>query len=153
MKLAGDTTLQFLTKLFNAVFDEGVYPREWSKAIIIKTNKQNSNNTDNCGVWLAKCYTSLLSKRQVSWEEENDKLSEAQAGFRQGYSRNDHIFTLNNFAGKKKKLSKKGGKLYRCFVDLKVFVSVQRQPLFHILRQNGLSEKCLKALVAIYISL
>ena len=35
LKLAGDTAVQFLTKLFNAVCDEGVCPEEWPKAIII----------------------------------------------------------------------------------------------------------------------
>ena len=48
LKLAGDSAEQFLTKLFNAVFDEGVYPEEWSKAIIIPIFKKgNKNNTDN----------------------------------------------------------------------------------------------------------
>ena len=67
--------------------------------------------------------------------------------------RPDHIFTLNAIVEKKKSLSKRGGKLYTCFVDLKkAFDSVQRGPLFHILCQNGLSGKFLNALGAIYKS-
>ena len=69
----------------------------------------------------------------------------------QGYSATDHIFTLNAIV--EKKLSKTGGKLYTCFVDLKkAFDSVQRGPLFNILCQDGLSGKFLDALGAIYKS-
>ena len=35
LKLPGDTAVKFLTKLFNAVYDKGVCPEEWPKAIII----------------------------------------------------------------------------------------------------------------------
>ena len=157
LKVAGETAVQFLTKLFNVLFDQGVYPEEWSKAIIVPIFKKGKENiTDNYrGISLlsliSKCYTSVLNKRLVTWAEENGKLSEAQAGFRKGYSTTDHIFTLNAIV--EKSLSKRGGKLYTCFVDLKkAFDSVQRGPLFHILCQNGLSGKFLNALSAIYKS-
>ena len=46
LRLAGDTAVQFLTKLFSAVFDEGAYPEEWSKALIIPISKKGiKNNT------------------------------------------------------------------------------------------------------------
>ena len=79
------------------------------------------------------------------------RLSEAQAGFRWGYSTTDHIFTLSAIV--EKCLGKRGGKLYACFVDIKkAFDSVQQGPLFTILCQNGLSGKFMKVLVAIYKS-
>ena len=78
-------------------------------------------------------------------------MSDTGAGFRQGYSTIGHMFTLNAIV--EKSLSKRGGKLYSCFVDLKkAFDSVQREPLFYILRQSGLSGKSLQALVATYMS-
>ena len=101
LKLAGDTAVQFLKKLFSAVFDEGLCPEQWPMAIIIPLFKKgNKNNTDNYrGIsllsFISKCYTSVLNKRLVSWAEENDKSSDAQAGFRQGYSTTGHIDTLN----------------------------------------------------------
>ena len=50
LKLAGNTAVQFLAKLFNIVFDEGASPEEWSKAIIILLFKKgNKNITDNYG--------------------------------------------------------------------------------------------------------
>ena len=118
LKVAGETAVQVLIKLFNVLFDQGVYPEEWSKAIIVpifKKGKENitdifkkgkENITDNYrGISLlsliSKCYTSVLNKRLVTCAEENGKLSEAQAGFRQGYSTTDHIFTLNAIVEKK----------------------------------------------------
>ena len=74
---------------------------------------------------------------------------ESQAGFRCGYSTSDHIFTLNAIV--EKCFSKKGMKLYACFVDIrKAFDSVQRQPLFEILLKNGINGKFMKAVVSIY---
>ena len=63
LKLAGDTAVQFLTKLFNIVFDEGVYPEQWSKAIIIPLFKKgNKNNTDNfSGISLLSLISKLVS--------------------------------------------------------------------------------------------
>ena len=157
IKNAGDLAVKFLTKLFNRLFDEGIYPEEWCKAIVVPIFKKGDKNiTDNYrGVSLlsliSKCYTSVLNSRLVTWAEENNKLTEAQAGFRRGYSTSDHIFTLNAIV--EKCLSKRGGKLYACFVDLKkAFDSVHRESLINVLHSNGLSGKFIRALEAMYRS-
>ena len=63
LKVAGETAVQFLTKLFNVLFDQGVYPaEEWPKAIIVPIFKKGKENiTDNYrGISLlsliSKCY-------------------------------------------------------------------------------------------------
>lgn len=155
LKLVDSSALRFLTKLFNVLFDRGVYPDEWSKAIIVPIYKKgDADQTDNYrGVsllsLLSKCYTAVLNKRLVNWVEKYDKLTESQAGFRRGYSTSDHIFTLNAIV--EKCFAKKGVKLYACFVDLrKAFDSVQRQPLFEVLLKSGMNGKFVKAVVSIY---
>ena len=35
LKCGGEETIDFLHKLFNKIFDCGIYPREWSKAIVV----------------------------------------------------------------------------------------------------------------------
>ena len=119
LKVAGEAAVQLLTKVFNVPFDQGVYPEEWSKAIIVPIFKKGSENiTDSYrGIpvlrLISKCYTSVLNKRLVTWAEENGKLLEAQAGFRQGYSTIDLTFTLN--AVLEKSLFKRGGKVSDVF--------------------------------------
>lgn len=73
-------------------------------------------------------------------------MSEAQAGFRKGYSTIDNIFILDTVITKR--LSKKRGKL---FVDFKsAFDSVSREHLFFKLAAYGFSGKIFDILKAIY---
>ena len=157
LKLAGIASIGFMTKLFNVIFDNGIYPEEWRKAIIVPIFKKGDPSiADNYrGVSLlsvmSKCYTFILNKRLSKWVKTNLLLTETQAGFRKGYSTVDHIFTLNAIV--EKCLSKKKGKLYVCFVDLKkAFDSVQRETLFKILLKTGINGKFINAIKAIYTS-
>ena len=68
------------------------------KAIIVPIHKKgNAELPDNYrGVSLlsiiSKCYTAILNKRLYAWLEDNNKIAEEQAGFRNKYSTVDHIF-------------------------------------------------------------
>ena len=155
LKLSGNQSVKFMTTLFNSLFEKGQYPEEWTKAIIVPIFKKgNKTSPDNYrGISLSslmsKCYTTILNRRLVKWIENNRKLTESQAGFRKGYSTFDHIFTLNAIV--EKCFSKKGGKLYACFVDLrKAFDSVQHDSLFEIMLKIGIHGKFMKAVMAIY---
>ena len=63
-----------------------------------------------------KLYSKILNKRLTQWIEDNKMLNEVQAGFWQGYSTIDHVFTL--LALVQKQLLN-NGKLYVCFIDFK----------------------------------
>ena len=65
----------------------------------------------------SKLYTSVLNRRVTFYVNMYDKISECQAGFREGYSNVDNAFILNAFVDKY--LSKKRHKLYVAFVDFK----------------------------------
>jgi hypothetical protein len=157
LKLTDNTAVTFLKKLFNVMFESSIYPEEWTKAIIVPILKKGDPNlpTNYRGISLlsliSKCYTFILNKRLVHWIEANNKLTESQAGFRKGYSTTDHIFTLNAII--EKCFSKRGGKLYACFVDLKsAFDSVQRKSLFDVLMKYNINGKFIKSIIAIYKS-
>jgi hypothetical protein len=100
LKSGGTDVLMFLVKLFNAIFFSGTYPKEWSKAIIIPIHKKGDReNVDNYrGISLlsimSKCYTTILNTRLYDWLEDNNMISDSQAGFRKGYSAVDQIFNL-----------------------------------------------------------
>ena len=158
LKAGGTVVVQFLVKLFNRVFDSGTYPKEWSKAILIPIYKKgNSEVPDNYrGVSListvSKCYTSILNKRLYCWIEENGKIHENQAGFREGYATTDHIFTLYSIV--QKCLNKRGGKLYAAFVDLrKAFDSVNHELLMKVVFSEGIRGKLFRSIKVMYESL
>ena len=158
LKLLNGNAITFLKDFFNYIFEHGLYPDEWAKAIIVPIFKKgNSDLVDNYrGISLlsavSKCYTAILNKRLYSWLEDNNKISESQAGFRKGYSSVDHIFTLNAIV--QKCLSKRGGKCYVAFVDFKkAFDLVQHDELFKALHSVRVSSKLILALKAMYSSM
>ena len=93
----------------------GVIPESWIKDVIIPVykNKGDPNQVQNhrpitilsC---LGKLFTSILSKRLTRYLESNNLLNRNQAGFRGGYSCQDHIFTLYSLIEIPKTRNKKG---------------------------------------------
>ena len=138
-----------MVKLFNCIFDKGLFPDEWTLAIIQPILKKGDPNLpDNYrGISLlnicSKLYSFILNKRITKWIEINDIIGEEQAGFRKKHSTTDHIFTL--FALIQKQLVRHR-KLYVAFIDFrKAFDSVSRDKLWNVLGSNGMSGKILSA--------
>lgn len=156
LKASDHGTVVFLTKFFNTLFCKGLFPTEWSKAIIFPLHKKgDANNPDNYrGISLLSCvsklYTHILNKRLTQWAEDNNIISEEQAGFRKTYSTVDHIFTLYAVVQKNLLQNKK---VYVAFVDFrKAFDTVKRNVLWNILLKTGISGRMLSALTALYQS-
>ena len=90
--------LPFLVKFFNFIFDHGLFPDEWSLAILHPLHKKGDINVpDNYrGISLlnicSKLYSFVLNKRITKWIDDNEIIGEEQAGFRQERSTFDHIF-------------------------------------------------------------
>ena len=90
---------------------------------------------------IGKCYTAIVNKRLYDWLEDNDKIDETQAGFRRGCSTTDHVFTLH--AMTQKYLSRRGGKMYVAFIDLrKVFDSVKCETVENTLQGKSVLHVC-----------
>ena len=146
----------FILHALNNVFTTHIFPSEWACASIIPIHKKGDTNVcDNYrSIWLtslfSKIYTAVLDKRLGAFTNNNKTLPEEQAGFREGYSTIDHIFSL--YAMIQKQFNK-DRKLYVCFVDYrKAFDSVNREALFNILERNGISGDYLEAIKGIYKS-
>lgn len=145
----------FLTKLFNKLFNSGTFPEKWSESIIQPLHKKgDTTSPDNYrGISLlnisSKMYTFILNNRLTKWAENNNLLSEMQAGFRKNYSTVDHIFTL--LALVQKQFSTNKTKLYAAFIDFrKAFDLIDRNHLWLILRKNGIQGKMYKAIQSMY---
>jgi hypothetical protein len=158
IKTGGAEVTSFLVKFFNHVFDSGIYPTEWSKAIVVPLHKKgNPDVPDNYrGISLisvlCKCYTYILNRRLYSWLEHNSKIEENQAGFRRDYSTVDHIYTLYSVI--QKHLNMKKRKMYVAFVDFhKAFDSVNHELLLKAIYHGGVNGKFFSTLKAMYSSL
>ena len=90
-----------LTVLFNKILYSGKYPRGWTCGIIIPIFKKgNPNDIKNYrGITLlstlSKLFTKVIHSRLAKWSEQYSKNHAGQAGFRQGYSTNDNLFTIH----------------------------------------------------------
>ena len=105
---------------------------------------------------LGKPFTSILNNRLTKYLESHAALNENQAGFRQGYSTADHVFTLNAlielFKSRKKNL-------FCTFIDFsKAFDSVWCIGLWDKLLESSINGKyfvsyitCTKVLNLVYL--
>ena len=82
--------LQLLCKLFNLVFESGIFPEVWSRGTILPMykNKGNTNDPDNYrGIIILTCmgklFTTLLNNRLTKSLDSYNVICEEQAGFRQ----------------------------------------------------------------------
>ena len=156
IKAAGETIVPLLTELFNAIFDLHDFPEIWSHSVIVPIHKKGSTSiTDNYrGISLlsalGKVFTAILSKRLRSWMESENKVCTEQAGFRANCSTVDHIFTLHTIISKHV-YGDGRGKLFVAFIDYhKAFDSVDRERLWEILHEAGVSTKFLLTLQSMY---
>ncbi|UYV68143.1 K02A2.6-like [Cordylochernes scorpioides] len=123
--------LILLSNLFNKILTKSQVPSQWSKTIIQPIFKNGDPNAPSNyrGIALisnlSKLFTSILKNRLSNWIENRKLIAENQAGFRRGYSCQDHIFTLTSLI--QMTLNRKRRKLYAFFVDLK-----KRLIRFHI---------------------
>ena len=148
--------VKLLHPLFNKVFESGIYPESWAKAIIFPLHKKgNPRCVDNYrGISLinitSKLYSSVINKRLYVFSERNECIPEAQAGFRKGYSTVDNIFTLQSLV--EKYLTRKGGRFFTLFVDFsKAYDCVNRRKLLYLLlKKTGIHGKMFSTLRSMY---
>ena len=138
--------LPLYTSFFNLVLETGTLPESWLECIIkpIYKRKGDPLQPDNYRpITILSCFgklfTAVLNLRLNNFLNEHEILEENQAGLREGYSTNDHIFVLHALIEllKAKKL-----KLFCFFVDFsKAFDSVWREGLWSKLLKNNINGK------------
>ena len=115
--------LPLINRFFNRLFSLGEYPESWYNSIIVTLHKKGDVNDGNNyrGISLqsvfSKLYASIINRRLSFFAQIYGKISEAQAGFKPGYSTIDNAFVLRALV--ECRLAKKRGKLYVGFVDFR----------------------------------
>ena len=158
IKAFSESHMSVLTKIFNIVLLSGHMPHEWVIGIIkpIYKSKGDINDPDNYrGITLLSCFgklfTSILNDRLTTYINLNEMMSEAQAGFRKGYSTTDQIFTLKCII---ELFLCQGRRLFCTFVDYsKAFDSINRATLWKKLFSYGITGKVIDVIMNMYKSI
>ena len=144
----------YLCKLFNYIFDKGIYPESWSKGCIVPIFKKGdpSNPANYRGITLvnviAKIFSLILRNRINTWCESEKIFNPSQFGFRDNHGTVDCIFILHSII---QSVIYNKAKLYCAFIDYeKAFDTVIHEALWIKLVQSGLSCKMLNMIKAIY---
>ena len=156
-KYSGTMIIDFLHVFFNALFEKGIFPKNWTHSIVIPLYKKGNINDPNNyrGISLcdisSKLYSRIINDRLQTWVNMNDIIGECQAGFKKGYSSVDNMFTLLACIQRQFSLKRK---LYVAFIDFeKAFDSINRNLLWPILLSNKVKGKCLKCIKSMYAHL
>ena len=146
IKAFSENHKHLLTQTFNVVLLSGHVLNEWATGVIkpIYKNKGDINDPDYYrGITLLSClgklFTSVINETLTVFIDSNQIMSEAQVGFRKGYSTTDQIFTLKCIV---KLFLCQGRRLFCTFVDYgKAFYSINRTTLWKKLISCGISGK------------
>ena len=102
LKCNPESCAEALETLFAAIWRQEKIPDEWKKGLIVKLPKKGdlSKPSNWRGItllpYVSKVFLKILHHRIISSLEESKVIDEEQAGFRNGRSCTDHIFTLRN---------------------------------------------------------
>ena len=136
IKASINKLLPIYVYLFNKVLDSGEIPNDWSVGLIVPLYKKQGNASDPSnyrGITLLSCvgkmFTMLLNERLTTFIDNNNLMSQNQAGFRKGYSTIDHIFLFKQII---ELFRFKKTKLFCAFIDYqKAFDTVWREGLWY----------------------
>ena len=134
IKFSSAPLMDILVKFFNKILDldSGKFPDQWNVSSLTVIHK--SGDINDCNNYrgislsssLSKLFTTLLQKRLQKFVDDNNLLTDYQAGFRPDHHTVDHLYTLKTLINKYVYKDKKP--IYAVFIDFsKAFDSVWRQ--------------------------
>ena len=95
-------TLKPLHKLFNFIFSNGNFPKQWNENFLVllhkKGNKFDPSNYRGISISsnLGKLFNRIVYNRLVKFFKVNNLISKNQIGFKEKCRTSDHIFTLKS---------------------------------------------------------
>ena len=154
--LKNETSVRFLTSLFQYCFRHKVVPSQWNKCIINPIPKGSGvdprSPLEYRGITITsavvKLYCDILNVRLSMWTEANNVLSDTQNGFRRDRNCQDHLFTLSSIIETRLKTKKD---TVACFIDMrKAFDRINRNLLWYKLKTLGLPDHFSSTIQSLY---
>ena len=149
-----DILMPYILRVFNYIFDCGIFPESWSEGLLVPLHKKGDINiVDNYrGITLlsifGKLFTRMLNNQLNSWAERYAVYVEAQNGFRPKRGTVDSIFILHNIINK---CTEEGRALYTFFVDFsKAFDFVVHDNLWFKLLSIRINGKMINIIRSMY---
>ncbi|CAF2093080.1 unnamed protein product [Rotaria magnacalcarata] len=148
LKAGGEPVIKWLHEIFSDIWKQEEMIEEWNLAILIKLFKKGDKQLceNYRGISLLSVTSKLFSRIILNRIQllVNRQLLEAQSGFRSNRSTIDQIFILKLCMEKRREFNKP---LFMCFIDIsKAYDSVNRNLLWKVCRQYGISEKLVNLL-------
>lgn len=153
LKAGGLPIAIWLHEIFVDIWSQEEMVEDWTSAILIRLYKNKGDKTvcDNYrGISLLVVTSKIFSRVILNRVQTllDNKLLEQQAGFRANRSTIDQIFTLKLVMEKSREYNKP---MYMCFIDIqKAYDSVNRELLWKICRNYGLTDKTVRMLQLLY---
>ena len=148
----GDAMIQILTDLFNTCLHHQLVPKAWKNALVVLIHKKgNTSDIKNYRPIsllpiMYKVFSNILLQRMI--RTLNFHQPREQAGFRAGYSTIDHLQVVNQL---QEKANEYNMPLCFAFVDYeKAFDSIEFEPLFEGLKNQGVDEAYVNILRNLY---
>ena len=154
IKNGGDSVMDWIWKLCNKAFLEGVVPKDWSRPVIVPLYKGKGDKGD-CKNYRGISLLSVVGKIHVDILVDRvrrvteDLIGEEQGAFRSGRGCVDQIFTLKQMS---EKMRGKKKKLYLGFMDLKqAYDRINREALWQVLMIYGVGGRLLNGVKSMYV--
>ena len=148
----GDARIQILTDLFNTCLHHQQVPKAWKNALVVLMHmKGNTSDIKNYRPItllpiMCKVFSNIFLQRMIRTLDFHQPRE--QAGFRAGYSMIDHLHVINQLPEKANKYN-----MPLCFAFInyeKAFDSIEFEPLFEGLKNQGIDEAYLNILRNLY---
>lgn len=153
-KCASPSFNNYLLTFFNKVLKSAEIPESFKTSVIFPIHKKGALNVveNYRGISfmnvIAKIFCGVLVGRLERWADQNNIISDLQAGFRKSYSTIDHIFSLTSIV---KAFQARNKKVFAFFVDFKAaFDLVNRSALLYKLSELGVSTRFLRVIRNMY---
>lgn len=142
-------------KLFNLIYDSGIFPSNWCMGLISPIFKSGDKKDPGNyrGICVSSClgkfFCMTLNKRLTEFVFQENILHPSQIGFLSNNRTSDHIFTIRTLIDKY--VHQHNSKIYTCFVDFKkAYDSIWHEGLLYRLLNYGIRGKLFEIIKNLY---